>query len=398
MNELLIGIVGKPNVGKSTFFNAATLSSVPVASHPFTTINPNIGVAYVRKKCVCKEFGVKDNPLNSYCIEGNRFIPFKIVDTAGLVPGAWMGRGLGNQFLDKISRANALIQIVDATGATDDHGNIVKPGLFDPLNDILFLEEELARWFFGIIKRDWDRIVTRCETRRELLYNVIYEKLCGLNFSISQIKETVEKIGKERAKFWTEEDLLNFVRALIKRARPMIIVANKAESDYAEENVKRLKDEGYDVIPASSLSEWILRKAADKGLISYIPGDRDFKILKPEDLTKEQKNALNKIRELVLDRWGNTGVQQALNHIVFDILKWIVVYPVKDPDKLTDAHGNVLPHAFLMPPNSSGRDLAEKIHSEIARGMSHLIDVRKKVRRSADYILKDNDVLSIILR
>ena len=77
---MIIGLIGKANVGKSTFFNAATELAVPAANYPFTTLEPNVGVAYARVKCVCREFGVQDNPVHSMCIDGNRFIPVKLVD------------------------------------------------------------------------------------------------------------------------------------------------------------------------------------------------------------------------------------------------------------------------------------------------------------------------------
>ncbi|MEM4201360.1 MAG: GTPase, partial [Nitrososphaerales archaeon] len=114
---MLVGIVGKPNTGKSTFFNAATLMNVPMANYPFTTIQPNYGVAYLRKDCVCKRLNVKDNPVNSVCVNGVRLIPVKLVDVAGLVPGASQGRGLGNKFLDDLRQADALIHVVDASGS-----------------------------------------------------------------------------------------------------------------------------------------------------------------------------------------------------------------------------------------------------------------------------------------
>src|SRR5271157_5635220 len=133
---VLVGVVGKPNVGKSTFFAAATLKDVPIADYPFTTIQANVGVAYLRTKCVCKEMGVTDKPRNSICVDGTRLIPVKLVDVAGLVEGASEGRGLGNQFLDEVRQADALIQVVDASGSTDSEGRKVPPGSNDPLKDI----------------------------------------------------------------------------------------------------------------------------------------------------------------------------------------------------------------------------------------------------------------------
>ena len=398
LKDLLIGIVGKPNTGKSTFFNAVTMSSVPVANYPFTTIDAHVGIAYVKKRCVCREFNVKDNPKNSQCIEGYRFIPFKIVDTAGLVPEAWKGRGLGNQFLDKISRADALIHVIDASGSTDEEGNVLKPGQHDPLKDIKFLEEELAKWFEGLILRDWDKILVKCKTLRQPIYLGLYEKLCGLNFNKHQIKEAIENIGRDPhdPKALSREEVSIFVQSLLRLSRPVIIAGNKAECEVAVENIERIKEEGFDVIPTSALSELILRKAAEKGIVKYIPGENEFQIIDEVRATKDQLKGLRRIEEDVLKRWGNTGVQQVINHIVLDVLKWVVVYPVRDPERLTDSDGNVLPDVFLIPPNSTGKELAGRIHSELAGRISYLIDIRRKVRRSVDYILRDNDVISIV--
>jgi len=91
----LAGIVGKPNVGKSTMFSAMTLAPIEIANYPFTTIRPNRGVSYLRIKCVCRELGVKDNPKNSKCVDGVRFIPIELIDCPGIIRGAHEGRGGG---------------------------------------------------------------------------------------------------------------------------------------------------------------------------------------------------------------------------------------------------------------------------------------------------------------
>jgi len=176
----VVGIVGKPNVGKSTFFSAATLANVAIANYPFTTIKPNIGVGYVRTSCVCKEFDVKDSPGNSTCVDGTRLIPVQLVDCAGLVPGAWEGRGLGNQFLDEIRQADALIHIVDVSGSTDSEGRPCDPGSHNPQEDLQFLEHELDMWMFQILKKDWDKIVRRVEGTKIELTPVLEERLSGL--------------------------------------------------------------------------------------------------------------------------------------------------------------------------------------------------------------------------
>ena len=99
-----IGLIGKTNAGKTTFFNAATLLNAPVSTYPFTTKKPNLGQAYVRTECVCRELGVKDNPRNSSCIDGARFVPVQLIDLPGLIKGSWKGKGLGTQFLSVASQ------------------------------------------------------------------------------------------------------------------------------------------------------------------------------------------------------------------------------------------------------------------------------------------------------
>jgi len=395
---MMVGIVGKPNTGKSTFFSAATLAPAEIANYPFTTIKPNRGVGYIRTPCVHKEFNVQDNPKNSLCIEGIRLIPVELIDCAGLVPGAWQGRGLGNQFLDEIRKADALIHIVDSAGATDIEGRQLKPGTHDPFEDIRFLEVEITMWLSQIIKRDWPKMARTAESGVADIYSMLEEKLSGLAIKKTRIFEAVRKAGlnPEKPTSWSEDDLLKFLDTLRKIAKPMLIAANKIDVEPAERNVEQLKTLSYMVVPCCAEAELALRRATEKGWIDYKPGDGNFNIMKPESLTESQARALQTIKEKVLFKFGTTGVQDAINTAYFKVLNMIVVYPVEDVEKLADHKGNVLPDAYIVPYGTTARQLAYMIHTEIGEGFIYALDARDKKRIGENYALKDRDVISIV--
>jgi len=395
---MLVGVVGKPNVGKSTFFSAATLAHVEIANYPFTTIKPNRGVAYLRKPCVCREFGVQDNPVNSACIDGVRLIPVELVDCAGLVPGAWQGRGLGNQFLDEIRRADALIHVVDASGSTDLEGRPCEPGSHDPLEDVRFLEVEIAMWLVQILKRDWQKLARSVEAGTAKLVDALTTRLSGLAIRRSHIIEALKKteLDENRPGKWSDEDLKRFAHELRKISKPMLIAANKIDIPEAERNLERLMALGYTVIPCCAVAELALRRAAEKGLIKYVPGDPDFEVLKPEEMTKQQLEGLETIRERILRKYGSTGVQDAINAAYFKLLNAIVVYPVENVEKLSDHEGRVLPDAYVVPKGTTARELAYMIHTELGETFIYAIDAKNKRRIGENYVLKDGDVISIV--
>ncbi len=394
----LLGIVGKPNVGKSTFFSAATLAPAEIASYPFTTIKPNRGVGYVRTPCVHEEFGVKDNPVNSLCLDGVRLIPVEFIDCAGLVPGAWQGRGLGNQFLDEIRKADALIHIVDVSGGTDAEGRICKIGEHDPLEDVKFLENEITMWMANILKKDWPKIARTAEAEAKDLLSMLEERLSGLAIKRHHIFEAIRKTGlnAEKPASWSEEEFLKFVDTLRQIAKPMLIAANKIDMPNAEENLERLKKSNYIVVPCCAEAELALRRAAEKQLINYRPGDCNFQVLHPEKLTESQAKALETIREKILLKYGSTGVQDAVNMAFFKLLGMITVYPVEDLEHLADHNGRVLPDAYLVPYGTTARQLAYIIHTELGESFIYAVEAREKKRVGEDYILKDRDVISII--
>jgi ribosome-binding ATPase YchF (GTP1/OBG family) len=378
---LEIGLVGKPSSGKSSFFKAASLIDVKITGVPFCTIEPNVGIGYVTVDCVCKEFGVKCKPKVGYCKNGKRFIPVKLIDVGGLIPGSHLGRGIGNKFLDDLRKASVLIQIVDCSGLTDSEG---KPTAgYDPNNEIKFLEEEIDLWFAGIIKKAVQKI-GKVKSREDLI-NILTQQLSGLEIRKNQIEEALQKVPVTRVE--------EFAKTIRRIAKPILIAANKIDLKPAQENFEKLKKIYKNIVPTSAEAEIALKKAAEKNLIDYLPGN-GFSI--KGKLDEKQMKALEFIKKEVIEKYGSTGVQVALNKAVFELLNCIVVYPVEDENRLTDKDGNVLPDAFLMPPGSTALDLAFKIHTELGEKFICAIDARTKKKLGKDYTLKNNDVIKIV--
>ena len=385
---MLLGIIGAPNKGKSTLFSAITMLDVAIANYPFTTIKPNHGAAYVSKKCVDSELGVKCNPRNSICMNGTRLVPIEIVDVAGLVPNAHLGKGMGNQFLNDLISADAFIQVVDVSGKSDENGNPCEK--CDPAKEFKMVNDELAYWLSDIIKRHISKIEKRGDGAAGLA-----GILSSLKVSEKQIEEAAEKSYLSLSGInWSDEDILSFSRELLRISKPIAVAANKLDIA-TKEDLDRLKAEleGTLVIGCSGAAELTLRKAAKAGIIDYTPGANEFKIIgKP---SKEQEEALNYLAEYIKKNNG-TGVQQLINSVVFNMLKMIIVYPVEDENKYTDHYGNVLPDAFLVKEGTTAIELAEKIHTSLAKNMIYAVDAKKKIRVPKDYRLKDNDVIKFV--
>jgi|TARA_B100001971_G_C18240260_1_gene570310 ribosome-binding ATPase YchF (GTP1/OBG family) len=395
-----LGIVGKPNVGKSTFFNASTLSNVEVGNYPFTTVGYNKAIATVRSHCPCSDMNLICNPKNSICISHNRFIPLEIIDVAGLVPKSHEGFGLGNQFLDEIRRARVLIHVVDLSGGTDEEGKSIAIGTHNPLNDVNFLEEEIELWFLNIFKRNWDKIARKVQFEGMDFIKYFSDMYSGLGFTKSDISFAIQDSGvnPKKPKEWDSEELISFSRTLRKYSKPIIIAANKADVKDSIENIKIMQKKlSFPVIPTSSMGEFVLRQLSKNGAIEYIPGDSDFKIVDKAKINSKQNKALDIIKD-VLDRYGSTGVQNCINTAVFNILGKIPVYPVEDENKYADKYGNVLPDAYLMNPGSNPKHLAFKIHTDIGKRFIGAIDAKTKIKIKSDKELEKNSIIRILTK
>ncbi len=396
---LKIGLIGKTNAGKTTFFNAATLLSAPVSTYPFTTKRPNMGQAYVRTICVCKEMGVKDNPRNSRCIDGARFIPIQLIDLPGLIKGSWMGKGLGTQFLSVASQADALIHIADGSGSVDADGKLTKPGMGNPVADVYDIEEELVRWFAKVVEKTLKK-VKKHSKKGSSIERLFTQDLAGLKITAENVAKALEMnelTDKDLAR-WVREDVWNFAKSVRQVSKPTLIIANKMDLAPAEKNYDKLvKEFGQAfVLPASSDAELALRRAEQKGYVEYIPGEEAFRVKDKDKLTSEQRDALTYVQQRVFSKWIQTGVQFALNTCVFKLMGMNAVYPVEDVEKFSDRKGNVLPDVFLVPYSASMADLAAQIHTELAKTMIHAVDARTKIRLPADYKLKDRDIVTIV--
>ena len=397
--QMIIGLVGKPSVGKSTFFKAATLAEVAIAAYPFTTLTPNEGVAFVKIDCVDKEFGKQCNPRFGFCLKGKRFVPVQLIDVPGLVPGAHEGKGLGNQFLENLRQADILIHVIDISGSANEKGEILSPGEYDPANDVRFLEEELDNWYYGVMMKGWERFAKQVEVEKKKLGREIAKQMNAFKVTEELVEEAMEKLRLDAGdpSHWPEGALFSLASMLRQLTKPMIIACNKVDVKTGKENLIRLRKEfpHYLLIACSAESEVVLRSAAKNNLVEYAPGDTDFKILHPEKLSEKQKAALEFVRQNILIPFGGTGVQETLDKAVFDFLKYIAIFP-GGVSKLEDREGRVLPDCFLMPEKSTALDFAYKLHTDLGDHFIRAIDVKTKRTVGREHLLKHRDVMEIV--
>jgi ribosome-binding ATPase len=396
---MLLGVVGKPNTGKSTFFKAATLADVLIANYPFATIKPNSGVAYVGIECADKFFNTQCNPREGFCKNHHRFVPIQLMDVAGLVPGAHEGKGMGNQFLDDLRQADCLIHVVDISGSTNEKGEPVNPGDYDPLNDIKFLEDELDFWILRLINKGWERFSRGVQQLHQEVHVALSNHLSGLGITEDDVKKVIEqlKLNEKLITTWTEQDLLSISSVVRKKSKPIIIACNKIDIKGAEENFQRIQKAfpDYQLIRCSAESELALREASKHGLIDYIPGENTFTIPENSKLSDKQRTALNFIKQNILEKYNKTGIQQVLDTAILDILKYFPIFP-GGVSKLTDQFGRTLPDCFLMKEGTTALDFAFRLHTDFGKKFIRAIDVKKKLTVGKDHKLNYGDVIEIV--
>ena len=388
---LSLALAGKPNAGKSTFYTAATMADVDVANYPFTTIDANRGVSHARTECPCLDLAERCG--NETCHDGKRYVPIELLDVAGLVPGAHEGRGLGNQFLDELTDADAILNVVDASGGTNAEGEPVEVGSHDPLEDVDFVEREMDLWLASIVDRNWESIERQARSPGFDIDEALSEMLTGFGATAADVAASLRSIEypEDPAK-WTDDDREALAVEIRARTKPIVVVANKIDVA-PPENVEALLNLDRTVIPATAEGELALRRGVEQGVIDYDPGDESFAVT--GEVGESTQSTLEDL-EATMDRWDGTGVQAALNHAVYDLLDQVTVFPVQDATHWTDGQGNVLPDAHLVPRGSTPRDLAYAVHSDIGDGYLHAVDARTNREVGEDYELEEGDVVKIV--
>jgi len=421
-----IGLVGKPNVGKSTTFSALTAIPVEIANYPFTTIDPNVGIAWLplREDCACKILrkrkeeqgrlpGIVDkdplrgsicNPKSGSCKGFQRLVPVTLVDVAGLVPGAHEGRGRGNQFLSDLARCDALIQVIDISGSTDIEGNPVGQHGSEPIEEYNFLLNEIDAWIVGIIKSSWSRGARRVQSEGDkALSRYLIDQLSGIGVTDFHVNAAINSVNEKHPESgvpwsWGNEELMTIAGTIRSLLFPISVAANKADKtgNSVSELATIVETQGGKLILTSAEAELALRRASLAGLIDLNPENSNFVITDSGEnkLSIEQRNALENISQTLSNLPGD-GLLGLLSSVVFDRLNRRVAYPVQDDSHWVDGDGNILPDAILVSEGTTAKGLAYAVHSDLGDGFIRATDAKNGRVIGADYEIQNGDVISI---
>lgn len=341
-----------------------------VGNYPFTTIEPNTGVTYYRAPCPCVAHDKKAECCPKYgrCEDGVRFIPVRLLDVAGLVPGASEGKGLGNKFLNDLREADVLLHILDASGTTNEKGEATVG--YDPINDAEWLHGEVHAWIYNNLWGRWGSVARKHTATKSSVANTLQLQLSGYGANGSTVNRTLDEMGVRDPvdlSDWGEDQVHSLVDAFLKVRFPTLLLLNKADQGgETDRNIARIV-ERYDAsrcFVSSAAAECFLKICKQKGQIRYTVGDRnfetlydiqddlDFRKMRGEDVSEletaigslvaldgKTKKRLEKIRDMVMFRYGGTGVWGAVQAAV-ETQKPVVVYPVRSLTNFsTEAEG-----------------------------------------------------------
>lgn len=335
-------------------------------------------------------------------------MPIELLDVAGLVPGAHEGKGLGNKFLDDLRHADALIHVVDASGTTDAEGKVTRG--YDPSVDIAWLRSEIVAWIKGNLWTKWGSIKRRHIAVKATAVETLQGQFSGYGSTASVVARTLDKLAlKEPLEEWSgtfvvllwtlgrpsplrfqgdgadigfryaEETVDRVVEAFTDEKFPTVIALNKIDHPDADKNIAKIAkmQDPNSIVLCSAISEIFLRKMAKQGYVKYTEGsefvdtredliadgDPDGGGLK--ELDEKNKNRIENLKDMVLYRFGSTGVNQVLTKAA-EILGLVPVFPVRNTTTFTSganesANKAVFRDCVLVKKNSTVADVARKI-------------------------------------
>jgi len=263
--------------------------------------------------------------------------------------------------------------------------------------EIAFLQAELDAWVGNLLTDGWQRGVRRVQAEGEKgLLSFIHEKLSGLGATpvlvagaFSAFKEAYPV--ETQPWDWDEGTLRALGHHLRTSLFPVAYAANKW--DVAPEGSETHLGE-HRLHPCMADVELALNRANEAGLIHYRPGEDRFEIPSPDRLNEAQTKALAHMASR-LGRLNSTGLAPLFDHVLFDMLERMVVYPVQDEQRWVDGDGRVLPDALVVPAGTQAKPLAYRVHSDLGDGFIRGVDGRTKRVVGADHVLQDGDVLKI---